>query len=872
MDRLKALIGLMRRAAEVVILAMACLSPWAFGAVDAWAQLLLDVGLVFLVVEGLLNGRRSDWARRLFCLPSAALAMLALLALVQAVPLPIPVVRRIAPSTHAWRTGLAPSAPEGVEDDEQPRVSGPAATLSQDPDASVRTAAQLAASWLLFQAVLSSGTGYRPFRRFGVLTVVNASLLTLFSIAQALAWNGLIYGVRPTTAGTGWVVGGPFVSHNHLAAYLNVAFGLSLGFFLASIQKTADGRRMRWTRSGESTPLWAGTAAGLIFAGIIASSSRGGFLAAVIATIVTLILLRPASVRLGATLGVMVVVSALFLIVMGSTSPFERLATIKDASQDGISGRTQVWAIALRAWWTFPVWGTGLGSFPAATIAFYRKQFNGSYFSHAESEYLHMLTEGGIIGLALALVAVTAIARLGRRALDAATNPRERALVLGALSGGLALLIQCLSDFPLHIPGVAVTVVIVAGHLCRLGLEASEREPAESRRAHLGSLLSSLIMLGLSVAIVIAGLRLTLAEVLVRKGGLPFPDALMPTVDAGGMSDDELSKSRTALEDALRLRPNWAEGHLRLGAVMIGLYSNRSRELLGQFSEVKNPEAIQILSDPLWLHRVAHTASASEVAKLGGIVNQQPVRDYLIPAARCFLEARRCSPGLPLTHARLAELDYLLTGGETTSVHAARALRLSGYDDLVLALAARAAAQAGDIDLAASCWRKAIAIDPEAGMAMVVAASKVMSPEQILDKVLPPGGRLPLLLADRLYAAPEARKTRDSFLRACLERLPQDTEISSIERSWLEAQARARLGERDPARKLMTEALADDSDHPEWREGFIDWLLEWGDVAEASRQARIGLTLHPDHPGIQRASKAALEAFAQGNGKTARPN
>jgi hypothetical protein len=68
----------------------------------------------------------------------------------------------------------------------------------------------------------------------------------------------------------------------------------------------------------------------------------------------------------------MLVVTALFLIVTGSTSPFQRLATIADSSQESIIGRFQVWGVALRAWRAFPLWGTGLGSFPAATGSFYR--------------------------------------------------------------------------------------------------------------------------------------------------------------------------------------------------------------------------------------------------------------------------------------------------------------------------------------------------------------------------------------------------------------------------------------------------------------------------------------------------------------------
>jgi tetratricopeptide (TPR) repeat protein len=346
----------------------------------------------------------------------------------------------------------------------------------------------------------------------------------------------------------------------------------------------------------------------------------------------------------------------------------------------------------------------------------------------------------------------------------------------------------------------------------------------------------------------------------------------MPTVDAERASDAELTPRRRALEEALRLRSNWAEGHLRLGAVMLGLYSNFAERWIGELSPEKVPEGLEVLSDPLWLHGVAHSASDPELAQLGGLQNQQPVRDYLMPAARCFLEARRCSPDLPLAHARLAELDYLIASHETTFTHVRRALRLCGYDHSVLVLAGQAAAQAGDIDLAAQCWQKAVAIEPEAGVAVVVAASMLMTPEEILARVLPPGGRLPLLLADQLYTTPEWRATREQFLRASIDRLPGDLELLPHERRWYEAQARARLGQPERARKLMSEALVDDAEHPEWRAEFIDWLRQWGDLEEASRQARIGLTLHPHHTGLERASQSALDAIARGERRPAGPD
>jgi hypothetical protein len=50
--------------------------------------------------------------------------------------------------------------------------------------------------------------------------------------------------------------------------------------------------------------------------------------------------------------------------------------------------------------------------------------------------------ESGVVGLALASMALETIARLGWRARTAASTPRDRALILGALAAGLALLLS----------------------------------------------------------------------------------------------------------------------------------------------------------------------------------------------------------------------------------------------------------------------------------------------------------------------------------------------------------------------------------------------------------------------------------------------
>ncbi len=838
--------------AETIVLAMAALSPWAFGAVDAWAQLILFVALVVLTL--VLTGTRSrlDWRARLLCLPSLGLASLSALAYVQSVSLPVPLLKMISPQTHTWRSGLAPSLPEVTLGKTLPPVGTPASTVSHEPDSSLRNAAQLAAAWLLFQAVLRLDGRYRMLGRFALITITNGALLTLFAVVQALSWSGKIYGIRTVPQLNGWLTGGPFVTHNSLAAYLNMAFGLALGVLLATLQERgnhSDLQRSRGSRfSVQPTPpsretssrlLWAASICGLIFTGLIASHSRGGFLAMAVATTVTLMVLQPRSLRLGMSLAAMLAITLLFLVATGSTSAFQRLATLTDPSQLSFVGRLQVWGVALRLWKSFPVLGAGLGTFPAASAPFYHKSYLGFYFAHVENEYLHVLAEGGLVGFGFGLIVLAGIVKLTRRAYAAASDDQQRALMLGAISGGLALLIQCLSDFPLHIPGVAVSAVILAAHSCRIGMSAEpsnlqhKRMPGnefeddsefKSARVetptlrNLGAWASDLFLIALGGLVLLPGIRLARAESVVRRVGLPYPGLMMPSVDQVPTDGDELRRVQAALIEALRLRPDWAEGYLRLGLIEIGLYSNLTSAWLGNLQEGKiDAITSQAMSNPLWLHRVVHNASAAELAANGGLLDHEPVKNYLVPATRCFLEAHRCSPDLALSHARLAELDYLVDHGESTSTHAARALRLAGYDYLILNLAGVAAAQAGDLDLAAKCWRKALITHEVAWREIVPNLVVALTPEQILEKVIPDGARLPLLFAEQLYATPEWSDTRALYLRTALARLPGEHGLIEAERLWTEGKIRAGLGEVSEARKLMVDALQADSTHPEWR-------------------------------------------------------
>ena len=853
MDAARHSSNVLERSAEVLCLALVCLAPWAFGAVEAWAELALELGIAVLAVLASVAGWRAGRSPHLLCLPSVALLGLIGLALFQATPLPDRWFRAIDPAGREAREALAPRVAAQVRGDASGPVAPPTLTLSENRDETLRAAARLTAAWVLFQAVLALGGGYAALRRLGVVLAGNAVLLALFSVIQALSWNGKIYWVRPSPTWSGWNTGGPFVGHSPLAAELNLGLGFALAFLLTPSHR----RRFR---------PWAAYVASVIAVGVLASHSRTGFTAMAVALIVCALALRSSKYRPGAGiwigLAASLVMIPLLLIAMGQSSPFSRIGTITETSS--YSPRLEIWKRAVAAWRLRPLSGSGLGTFATATSPFFT-QDEGIVYTRAENEYLDMLVEGGVLGLALLLVLLWSLARAGREALLGARAAQDRFVVLGALFGILTLAIHSLSDFALHLPAVGLTALVLAARVCEPALALRAAPAAPPRRVRLAV---SWAVAGLATVIPIAlvstqGQSLAQAELALARSGLPLPGSAMPEVQAGDVLAPDLEIRRAALAAALDLRPDWAEGHMRLGLTHLALYRAQAQEWLA--AATSEPGQAAVLASPLWLHGVLHTAGDQNPPAGRATLDQEPIRRNLVPATRCFLEARRCCPTLALPHAELAQLDYLVENGEAVSVHAGRALRLGRASAEVLVLAAQAALQAGDIELSCRCWNAALTANPEEWIKVADVVGVVLPPDTILTRILTPGsGQHLVLFADRLYAEPEDRTVRDRFLREGLRRLPQDLQVPQAERCQLEARASAALGDRRRARQRMEEALRIEPRRGPWRVQFLLWLIEWGDPAEARRQALVGLHRDPGNWQFNQGLEAAAEAAGAG--------
>jgi O-antigen ligase len=852
----------LRMSGELMVVLTACLAPWAFGSVDAWAEFGLVICVAIVAVLTAIYCGRSGAASSLVNVPGLAIGGLALLAWLQIVPLPAGLYQRLNPSGYAHRQELVPAGSSlSVRGDDGPPMAPPALTLSQDADLSLRTAVELTAAFVLFQSIVCLGGGYAALRRFGLAVTINACALALFALIQALTWKGKIYGIRPSPIPEAWYSGGPFVSYHHLAAYLNFGLGFALAFTLGGgfPGSTRPGQRMRRLGSHSISPL-ALYATGLIAVGVIASHSRGGFLAMVVAGAVLALALRrqPARVWIGMT--VVLAVMGLFLMAIGSTSPLERLSTIWETSQSGFNGRSEIWTTSIQAWLANPIWGLGFGCFGPGAAPFYQFSRDSLYF-HAENDYLEVLAEGGILGFVLGLAAFASIARLGYRAYRTAPTKIDQTLVMGGLFGLVALAVKATADFPLHIPGVAVTGLVICAYLSRIGRDAPAQPPG-----HAGSVVRATPMIARLAMTPLALLCLPLlwlsarqarAEIPLFQAGIPLPATQWLTTDLGRQPIADLEKIEVTLEKILHDRPDWSDGYLRLGMTYLSHYEQTTAEWAEASGQ--NPTTALMVANPLWLHALVHSGVKSEV-EIGEMIEDDPVWLFLIPAARNFLEARRCSPFRALPHVWLASLDYLVEPAETTSVHVRRALAQSGNDTRVMTLAARAASQVHDLKLAAACWRKALEIDSSVTDDIALIAGKALPPEQLLNQVASGSPTSLIRFVDLLYTSPDSKPARELFLNEAIKRAETGPEETRSDRLWCQAQALARLDRQDQARTKMADALAEEPTRAGWREEFVEWLIRWGDPDEAFNQATIGVTLVPLGTGPRAALARATEA------------
>jgi O-antigen ligase len=288
------------------------------------------------------------------------------------------------------------------------------------------------------------------------------TLIAMYAISQVLTSSDKVWHfARPEIYhGRG---SGTFINPNNLAAYLAILVPLGLAYTLTGRQQYVG-------------KILYGYASIVMFAGVVSTFSRYGWIASGISLIVFFaILLRNRDYRLQGllTLGAFVAIITIFAIFAqpgrGQTGILTRASEVEDI-------RFKVWPAATAIWKENMLLGAGPGHFDHR-FRQHRPEALQARPDRVHNDYLNTLADWGLIGgivlfgtIAIFATEVFRTWRYVKRAPNDLTTKRSNksAFVLGGALGLLAFLVHSIFDFNMHVPANAILAVtlgaLVAGH------------------------------------------------------------------------------------------------------------------------------------------------------------------------------------------------------------------------------------------------------------------------------------------------------------------------------------------------------------------------------------------------------------------------
>lgn len=443
--------------------ALLVFTPLAFGAVQPWAQAVVALVVLAMAAVWVLGSVRH-WELRV-TLPPGSLPAALFLGLVwaQTVPLPGTLVETLSPRAAAAHREAGALAGE----------VGRAWPLSLDPHATEQGLLAMATVAALFVVLHSTVRTRAQAERLVWTMVGTGTLVALLAIVQRATWNGRLYWVGPAVPASAF---GPFVNRTHFTALMIVVVPFALALALArrrsrrrrSLRRGLD-RLRAWVASTESGPTRLVAFLVLVIGGAaMVSGSRGGLVSLALALVVMIGLGSQGSAgrSLAGRIALAALLAALAAVWIGGdvlSSTLERLAA--EVGRPETSVRLQVWRDALALWRGAPALGTGLGSFEAA-FAEVRTLPMPVTFTHAESDWVQLLTDTGAVGLGLALATGASLGLALLRRLRASRSPAGRTLALAGLVALVGMATQGLANY--NLPVLALHVYLVTAMVVAL--------------------------------------------------------------------------------------------------------------------------------------------------------------------------------------------------------------------------------------------------------------------------------------------------------------------------------------------------------------------------------------------------------------------
>lgn len=761
----------------------------------AAVAIALMCGAAALMLESPLiwpRGRTSHWL-------AGGILLMSAVAVVQLLFVPSWFQRFVAPGVQDWIWRLPPntSAESGLDD----VVWGAGSRLGLNAGGSLQFAVRLLVAACLVAVVYNTRDAGRLLKRIAIASLAVGTAVAFFGLAQHYgSHDRLLYWSIPVEGGLGF---GPFINRNHYPFFLNLSLGLTIGLLLERLDRSGKSWRLV-----ASDPLvaWLVAAIGVMVASLIVCVSRGGVLSGFLAiAIVAMRRFRVHTAPRGVLVAVLVSVPVIILLIwVGFDLQASRLNMLAQADRYQSDGRWFLWKAALQSVPEFLWFGSGGETYrhwetiyPVGDVAWNSAD---AISLRADNEFLDVLNEYGLFGLAGLLMVAGAVA------VQIWRSSREDGLAAGASIGLLAVLLHSTVDFGLRVPSTGLLAVVVAALLCSrrdttAGRRSRRRSNSASRKHSVASVapihgdrrLSRLMGVGLAVTLAM----ISIFAIRVRRRYFDAEQARW--LAQGQLADFAYADALASMQNAVAATPE--DVFMRTELIRTAEYvSDRAR------SDQERQSAIALI--------LQHSEILRQLCPLSW-------RPY----------------------AWIAQYDSGLSAeGRLAWAQAARKLHPTQPD--LSFLVGRFEVEQNGLQSALPPWRDSLESSLSHLDEILTLASRSVPAEEFIDDLMPDDPVVTLESAERLEG-----NAREQLLERTLALLrdPGQTNRNYKPGQIQELRSRALsgLGRDDEAIAAIRRAINQQPDNLTWRLRLAGMCIQADRLDEATREVRIALTMNP---------------------------
>ncbi|RLA11945.1 MAG: O-antigen ligase family protein, partial [Gammaproteobacteria bacterium] len=336
-------------------------------------------------------------------------------------------------------------------------------TISVAPDVTSQAFVKSVAYALFFALTLLLVSSRTKLKWLAYSVVAAGTFQALYGIFMVL--SGLEYGFFLEKSGFRGVVTGTFINRNNQANFLTLCMAVGVGLLLAQLNERS-GRSWRailrslfdWALSSKMRVRFMLM---VMAVALVMTHSRMGntafFLSLLIAGVISIILSKRSSRSAVMLLTSLVIID---LMIIGSMVGMDKVVERIEHTSVETENRDEVADDTLTYWSDYRWFGSGLGTY-YTTYPRYRSEAVNGFYNHAHNDYLEMLAEVGLVGVALLGLLIIATIWIVFSVLLKRRDPWCRAFAFSALMSICAISLHATVDYNLQIPANSIYFMVV---------------------------------------------------------------------------------------------------------------------------------------------------------------------------------------------------------------------------------------------------------------------------------------------------------------------------------------------------------------------------------------------------------------------------